>query len=687
MKLSFRNRIFLGMLSLLLLLAGMMLVVVSNITTEALLEENRRRGLSIGTGLAARAAEPILARDYLRLKILVDEAADLGDDIAYAFVLDGEGEPLAHTFSGGFPVELLPVNPLSVDRNWSVRLLDAGSELIYDYALPVNIAGNRFGAVRLGLRRTRISEAARRLMWSAVLATGIVVFIAGFVGAAFARSVTRRIQLLHDSSQSIIQGNLAVRTSPMLRNNCWEIVSCGKEDCPAFGNARSRCWYTRETLCEDCVPGDLGEKMAVCGSCRVYRACGGDEIQSLAESFDAMTCSLKRHIEELQAAERTLREQKDLLRTVLNATPDFVGLQDTGGRYRAVNAAFCRLVGRNETEILGRADPEILPPERADAWVAENRRVRERGETSAGETALTVEGRRRWFHLVRLPVRDVAGRIVGILASGRDITDMREMQARLIQSQKMEALGQLAAGVAHEINTPLGIILGYAQLLARESAEDAPFREDLAVIERQCKSCRKVVGDLLDFSRRAETSRGPLDLNACVSDVVEVMDHTFEMDRVGIERRLDPDLPSMDGDRSRLRQVVMNLLNNARDAAGTGGVVRLETRFDAVRRELELTVSDTGPGIPPDRIDRIFDPFFTTKPPDRGTGLGLSVTFGIVEEHGGRIAVESPPAAMAETDFRTLFRVRLPAGSEPETPAVGEGIPPGPESVRAGGIR
>jgi PAS domain S-box-containing protein len=677
---SFRARIFLGLISLLLLLAGMMLLIVSDITTEALLGENRRRGIAIATGLAARAAEPMLARDYLRLNILVEETVRHSDDIAYAFIQDRDGAPMAHSFSGGFPVELGPVNPLSPHQTSAVRLLDAGAELIYDYALPVQIAGNRFGAVRLGLRRTRISETARRLMWSASLATGVVVFIAGLVAAGFAGTVTRRIRRLHDSSQAILQGNLEVRTAAPLPETCWEIRKCARVDCPVYGDPHGRCWYTRDIHCTGCGETEPAERMPLCRRCRVYRARGGDEIERLAESFDAMADSLQGHISDLESVQQHLQEQKELLRTVLNATPDFVGLQDTSGRYRAVNAAFCRLAGSSEADLLGRTDPEIFPEERAAVWVRESRQVRERGEAVESEAQLTVQGRRRWFHLVRLPVRDGDGEITGVLCSGRDITDMREMQDRLIQSQKMEALGQLAAGVAHEINTPLGIILGYAQLLARESAEDDPTREDLSVIERQCKSCQKIVSDLLNFSRRTESVRGPLDLNACVAEVVAVMDHTFEMHQVRLDRRLSPDLPVMAGDRSQLRQVVMNLLNNARDAAGNGGRVRVETRHDADAQGLELIVRDTGPGIPVDRMARIFDPFFTTKPADQGTGLGLSVTFGIVEAHGGRITVESP-AADDGTDFQTAFRVRLPAtGGE----AAGEPSAAGERALRTG---
>jgi len=153
-KLGFRSKIYIGILSLLILLGIVIFFVVSRIMTESLLEENRNRGISISVNLAARMIEPILAMDFLRMKNLVDETVQLSDDIFYTFVLDSEGKPLVHTFKGGFPVDLKNANTVADNQKFSMRLLDTGKELIYDYAVPVFIGSDRLGTVRIGLLQT-----------------------------------------------------------------------------------------------------------------------------------------------------------------------------------------------------------------------------------------------------------------------------------------------------------------------------------------------------------------------------------------------------------------------------------------------------------------------------------------------------------------------------------------------------
>ena len=266
--------------------------------------------------------------------------------------------------------------------------------------------------------------------------------------------------------------------------------------------------------------------------------------------------------------------------------------------------------------------------------------------------------------MVKIPVRNPNGDVTGILCSGNDMTELEEIQARLVEFQKMASIGKLAAGVAHEINTPLGIIMGYAQLLLEEVPEDDDTHNDLQTIEKQCKICRKIVSDLLSFSRYTESTVALLDVNQSIEEVVSVVEHTFKLERVEIERDYYSTLPPVKGDKEKLKQVFVNLLNNAYDAIGVDGTIRITTSFDNKNDEIMISVSDTGMGIPPEKIDRIFDPFFTTKPVDKGTGLGLSVTFGIIEEHGGRIEVESPPSSARKDEGEdakgTVFIIHLP---------------------------
>ncbi len=266
--------------------------------------------------------------------------------------------------------------------------------------------------------------------------------------------------------------------------------------------------------------------------------------------------------------------------------------------------------------------------------------------------------------MVKIPVRNPNGDVTGILCSGKDMTELKEIQARLVEFQKMASIGKLAAGVAHEINTPLGIIMGYVQLLLEEVPEGGDTHNDLQTIEKQCKICRKIVADLLRFSRHTESTVASLDVNQSIEEVVSVVEHTFKLERVEIERAYYSNLPPVKGDKEKIKQVFVNLLNNAYDAIGTDGTISITTSFEKEDDEIVVSVFDTGMGIPPEKIDRIFDPFFTTKPVDKGTGLGLSVTFGIIEEHGGRIEVESPPSYARKHEGEdakgTVFIIHLP---------------------------
>jgi len=664
MKLGLRSKIYFGMFSLLLLLGIVILFVVSGVMTESLLEENRNRGVSIGVNLSARITEPILAMDFLRMKTLVDKTVQLSDDIFYIFVLDAGGKPLVHTFKGGFPADLKTANSVSDHQKFSMRLLDTGEQLIYDYAVPVLIGEDRLGTVRLGLLRIRIQKAINRIMLSAFLSTGFVILIAGFVGAFLARPVTRRIKILHESSEQALRGNLDIHTAPLLKQNCWDIMNCNKQECPAYGNLHHRCWYIAGTLCPTCVEGEYAKKITSCQKCPVYRKCSGDEIQSFAESFDAMTQSLKAHLSDLQHAEKTLNEQRELLQTILDAIPDFVSLQDRQSVYRSVNKAFCNIVGKNKDEIVGKTDFDLFPGKQAQIYHQENLAIFDTGNPLIKEDKISSPKGEKWLHVVKIPVFETDGKVAGLLCSGRDITKLKRVQEQLTQAQKMESVGQLAAGVAHEINTPLGIILGYAQLLLEDVEEDGQIYVDIKTIEKQAKICRKIVADLLRFSRRMESIVTTLDINQSVEEVVAVVEHTFKLERVIIERNYGMSLPPVMGDKEKLKQVFVNLLNNAHDAIGNDGVISITTSFNEHNNELIISVADTGKGISSDNMEKIFDPFFTTKGVGKGTGLGLSVTFGIIKEHEGTIEVQSPPWFVKEKNGvdkpGTVFIVHLP---------------------------
>ncbi len=222
----------------------------------------------------------------------------------------------------------------------------------------------------------------------------------------------------------------------------------------------------------------------------------------------------------------------------------------------------------------------------------------------------------------------------------------------LHRAEKLAAVGELAAGVAHEINNPLAIIRGNAELLEMELPQDSPSREEVAIITRQVGRVERIVSGLLCFARREERRVERVDLNHLLDDVLAGVSHQISLVRITLRKGFDPDLPEVVGDGDQLRQLFTNLALNAVQAMSEEGVLTMSTRFDPEGATCSVTVADTGPGIPPEQLSKIFNPFFTTK--RGGTGLGLAVSYGIVREHGGSITAAAAPGAGA------LFTVTLP---------------------------
>lgn len=252
-----------------------------------------------------------------------------------------------------------------------------------------------------------------------------------------------------------------------------------------------------------------------------------------------------------------------------------------------------------------------------------------------------------------------AGTAMGYHGIAKDITARKRMERQLQRADRLASLGQISAGIAHEINNPLGIILGYAQLLMRGSEKDTQNYEDVKTIERQAQNCKRIVEDLLKFARAADTRRTVVEVNQCLRDIVALLARQFESANIKVETHFHQDLPPVLGDTEKIKQVFMNLLVNAKQAITCGGWIRIETAFDMKSGQVRIIISDSGVGIPEDIADKVFDPFFTTKPVGEGTGLGLSVSYGIIHDHGGTIEVKS------EVGKGSVFTVQIPAQAYP----------------------
>ncbi|SHK54978.1 PAS domain S-box-containing protein [Desulfatibacillum alkenivorans DSM 16219] len=236
----------------------------------------------------------------------------------------------------------------------------------------------------------------------------------------------------------------------------------------------------------------------------------------------------------------------------------------------------------------------------------------------------------------------------------RDIEQKKLMEARMAQADKLASIGELSSGIAHEINNPLGIILGYTQLLLRNEDPENERHADLRIIEKHVKSCKVIVEDLLSFARGGETMKEPTDLHEVIDEVLQFLHHEPGRQDLAIAKEYSLDLPLAHVDKKKIRQVIMNLVINASHAVEGRGKILLATDFNPEKGLASIWVKDNGPGIPKQNLARIFDPFFTTKPTGQGTGLGLSVSYGIIKSHGGDISVESAPGEGA------AFHITLP---------------------------
>lgn len=355
-------------------------------------------------------------------------------------------------------------------------------------------------------------------------------------------------------------------------------------------------------------------------------------------------------------------EQKILLQTILDAIPDFISLQDNKGRYVSVNKTFYKMLGKTRENIIGKTNDDLFSAALAKQYNMEDQSVLTTGKSLVKENKLTGPKGIKWLHVVKNPVFKTKDKVDGLVCSGRDITLLKAVQEQLAHAQKMESVGRLAAGVAHEINTPLGIILGYAQLLLEDIEKKGQIHDDVATIVKQTRICSKIVADLLNFSRSHGSIISEFNINEAVEEVVTVVEHTFALNHVVVELKYQTKPLMMKGDKEKIKQVFINLLNNAFDAVKEHGSIHVTTGTGKKEGEILISVSDTGCGIAKENISKVFDPFYTTKGPDQGTGLGLSVTFGIIKEHNGAIKVFSPGLSEKREHRGTEFIITLPSG-------------------------
>jgi len=328
---------------------------------------------------------------------------------------------------------------------------------------------------------------------------------------------------------------------------------------------------------------------------------------------------------------------------------------DNEGRITSCNRAFEELYDATRLQIVGSGIEEIFPRDiltsiqriaGTDSWDI---------KSSGNMSKLYMEnkrGKRLFVNLSFIPLQESEAGKAGCLIVLDDITEKADLEAQLLQAEKLSSIGLLAAGIAHEINTPIAGISSYTQMLLKDLPESDKRKEVLEKIENQTFRAAEIVAGLLNFSRMSDSKFKDLDINQLLHESLILLKHQLQGNHIKVESKFDPSLPKIYGNSGKLQQVFINLFLNARDAMPSGGDLTIETGM--YESMVTIDILDTGTGISEEDQKRIFDPFFTTKTVGEGTGLGLSVSYGIIQEHGGRILVDS------RTGKGTHFKLKLP---------------------------
>ena len=380
------------------------------------------------------------------------------------------------------------------------------------------------------------------------------------------------------------------------------------------------------------------------------------DLLAVLAGYAAMALENANLYHSIEAKARELEHLKAYTENIIESINVAVLALDLGGRITSCNRAFEALFNTTRQRIIGLAVEKFLP---ADV-ITSIRRVSGRQDWEPGSSPVNIfklsvgnrPDKRLIVNLSLIPMQAPAKGDSGSLIVMDDITGKVQLEDQLLQAEKLSSIGLLAAGIAHEVNTPIAGISSYTQMLLKDTPETDRRKQILQKIEKQTFRAAEIVSGLLNFSRLNSSEFKDVDINQLIEDSLALLNHQFQLNNIKVESCYDPTLPPVFGNTGKLQQVFVNLFLNARDAMPSGGEIAVQTGMN--ESMIVVDISDTGAGITEENIRRIFDPFFTTKSIGKGTGLGLAVTYGIIQEHGGGIFVDS------SSEKGTHFRVKLP---------------------------
>lgn len=657
-NISLKNKIYFSTTAVIVLISVLIALFTRWILISSLTGELKLRGLGIAQSIAESSRSYLLTRDIPMLTSLIFDAR-LGERrflINYVFITDKQGAVVSHTFTRAFPEMLRAVNVLQPGESHAIELIQTGREDIYDVSVPVLEGIYQIGSVHIGLYKEHIDRLIGKLRTTFLGFISVVVIIFFAISHVLARYITRPITQLTRLSDDISRGNFDITPELSRDNRCWEMKNCGEEECRAYEETELPCWYIdkRAGIQGVSPTHTIVDLSAECMVCPVYREGVKDEVRQLANSFVNMTYHIK-------ASQAKLKDSEEKYRSLFTSGPNPIFVLDCHTKeILDANPIAEETYGYRREELVGRRFTDLGPLDiepLADVGKAHSLSPRRQYYRKNGSSL--------YVNVHACFARYMAHEV--LIVATTDITEMVEKDRLLIQASKMKNLGEMSAGIAHELNQPLNAIKMGSEYLAMMNEKDralkAPDLTTVTVeISQQVDRATQIINRLRDFGRKSDMSKKTVNLNDAVCSVLAILGRQLKLQNILVETDLSEALPRIQAHTNRLEQVLFNLLTNARDALsqktdsdeGDGEQRAIRVRTISEDGRVVLTVSDNGTGIPEDLHDRIFESFFTTKEMGEGMGLGLAISLGIVEDYGGVIDVQS------NSGEGTCFRLTFP---------------------------
>ncbi|MBF0258256.1 MAG: PAS domain-containing protein [Desulfamplus sp.] len=704
---SLKNQIYVTILVVILIISATIALLARWILISGLTKELELRGVAVAHSIAERGAGFVLEKNSAELLTLIFDEARLRERqhmINYIYVLDRSYQVISHTFTVPFPVQFGKANPVPESALHSVRLVEHGLNTSYDIAVPMNEGLYRIGTVHVGLSKEHIDKLVSKLRSMFLGFISAVIVIIFYASHLISRHITMPITRLTKISDELSRGNFDFNmdmegTNIDIEGN----LGWGMTNCPAYKDTNMPCWHFDQ---QSHRFRNLDRKSGqFCNTCVFYRKNHGkDEVTQLADSFLNMVWSIRLYRKRLQESELKYRSLFDSApnpifvvdcntETIIDANPRAEELYQYPLE-ELFGMPFDQLGQDHIKECLVSSDKKEKHPTSDGADILEhleshdNFHKSERLKSTANADKIDnlenhssneipdayaddqKPGHSRDYvyypkilHLkngghpfyVNMHACPISyGGIQAIVVAITDITEMMEKDAQLVQAAKMKTLGEMSAGIAHEINQPLNTIkMGseYLNLLLdqKKTISEAQIRDMATEISEQVDRATEIINNLRAFGRKSGLTMERVSLKEPIQGVLSIIGRQFSIQRIAIRLDLADDLPQVKGHNNRLQQVFFNLLNNARDAIQEKMEYEPDMYGDILVRtyaeegKVVVTVTDNGSGIPEVVRNKIFEPFFTTKQTGKGMGLGLAITYGIVRDYGGTIKIDSKP--------------------------------------------